>query len=103
MPLGALLRRIWRDYLSQHKFALVTAMVCAGLAGGLSAVLLGLLEPAVNGLFVPGGSVRLFNLISLNDAQALLWIPVTIVIVAMMRTFASAAQSALINRLGHGI
>jgi subfamily B ATP-binding cassette protein MsbA len=104
MPLRALLARIWRDYLSRNKLALLTAMVCAGVAGGLSAVLLGLLEPAVNGLFVPGGGpVRLFNLVSLNDAQALLWIPVTIVIVAAIRTFCSAGQSALINSLGHGI
>jgi subfamily B ATP-binding cassette protein MsbA len=104
MPLRALLSRIWRDYLSHHKVALFTAMLCAGLAGGLSAVLLGLLEPAVNGLFVPGGDpIRLFNLISLDERQALLWIPVTIIAVAMARTFASAAQAALINRLGHGI
>ncbi|MCV0415810.1 MAG: ABC transporter ATP-binding protein/permease [Brevundimonas sp.] len=104
LPLRALLGRIWRDYLSRNKLALVTAMICAGLAGALSAVLLGLLEPAVNGLFVPGGGpVRLFNMVSLNDAQALVWIPVTIVAVAMVRTFASAGQSALINRLGHGI
>ena len=104
MPLRALLARIWRDYLSRNKLALFTAMVCAGVAGALSAVLLGLLEPAVNGLFVPGGGpVRLFNLFSLDDRQALLWIPVTIVIVAMTRTSASAGQAALINRLGHGI
>ena len=104
LPLRALLGRIWRDYLSRNKLALVTAMICAGLAGALSAVLLGLLEPAVNGLFVPGGGpVRLFNMVSLNDAQALVWIPATIVAVAMVRTFASAGQSALINRLGHGI
>ena len=104
LPLRALLGRIWRDYLSRNKLALVTAMICAGVAGALSAVLLGLLEPAVNGLFVPGGGpVRLFNMVSLNDAQALVWIPVTIVAVAMVRTFASAGQSALINRLGHGI
>ncbi len=104
LPLRALLGRIWRDYLSRNKLALVTAMICAGVAGALSAVLLGLLEPAVNGLFVPGGGpVRLFNMVSLNDAQALLWIPITIVAVAMVRTFASAGQSALINRLGHGI
>ena len=104
LPLRALLGRIWRDYLSRNKLALVTAMICAGVAGALSAVLLGLLEPAVNGLFVPGGGpVRLFNMVSLNDAQALVWIPATIVAVAMVRTFASAGQSALINRLGHGI
>ena len=104
LPLRALLGRIWRDYLSRNKLALVTAMICAGVAGALSAVLLGLLEPAVNGLFVPGGGpVRLFNMVSLDDAQALLWIPVTIVAVAMIRTFASAGQAALINRLGHGI
>ena len=101
--LRPLLARIWRDYLSKNKAALFTGMVCAALAGGLSALLLGLLEPAINGLFVPGGSVTLFGRLTLSDRQALIWIPVTIVGVAMLRTFALSAQSALVNRLGHGI
>lgn len=72
LPLSALIARIWREYLSDNKAALLTGMACAALAGGLSAALLGLLEPAINGLFVPGGgSVRLFNLVSLTENQAL--------------------------------
>ena len=70
----------------------------------LSAALLGLLEPAINGLFVPGGgSVRLFNLVSLTENQALLWIPIAIVGTAMLRTLATSTQARLVNRIGHGI
>ena len=103
-PLRPLLARIWRDYLSLHKTVLITSMACAAIAGGLSPVLLGLLEPAVNGLFVPGGGgVTLFGRFHLTEPQALLWIPITILIVAMFRTLAIAIQSNLVNRLGHGI
>ena len=104
LPLSALIARIWREYLSDNKAALLTGMACAALAGGLSAALLGLLEPAINGLFVPGGgSVRLFNLVSLTENQALLWIPIAIVGTAMLRTLATSTQARLVNRIGHGI
>ena len=50
--LRPLLARIWRDYLAHHKAALFASMLCAAVAGGLSALTLKLLEPALNGLFV---------------------------------------------------
>ena len=103
-PLRPLLGRIWRDYLSRHKTALFTSMVCAALAGGLSAALLKLLEPAVNGLFVQQGApIRLWGLFDIPPEQALLFIPLAIVGVAVARTLASLGQAALVNRLGHGI
>ncbi|WP_421728980.1 ABC transporter ATP-binding protein [Brevundimonas sp.] len=100
--LRPLLARIWRDYLSAHKAVLITGMVCAALSGGFSALLLGLLEPAINGLFVPGNEVKVFG-VHLTGAQAVIWIPLTILLVAMLRTIATAVQAALVNRLGHGI
>ena len=103
-PLRPLLGRIWRDYLSRHKTALFISMLCAALAGGLSAVLLKLLEPAVNGLFVQQGApIRLWGLFDIPPEQALLFIPLAIVAVALARTLASLGQAALVNRLGHGI
>ena len=103
-PLGPLLARIWRDYLSHHKAALFTGMVCAGVAGGMSAALLGLLEPAVNGLFVQGGeTVRLFGHFVIPSSRALVVVPIAIVLTALVRTLAAAGQASLVNRLGHGI
>ena len=99
-----LLGRIWRDYLSHHKAALIASMLCAGLAGGLSALTLKLLEPAINGLFLrQAAPIRLWGLIDIPPGQALIWIPAAIVIVAVVWTCASLGQAALVNRLGHGI
>ena len=103
-PLRPLLARIWRDYLSHHKTPLFASMACAALAGGLSAVLLGLLEPAINGLFVQqAAAIRLWDLVPVPPGQALIWIPAAIVAVALFRTLAALGQAALVNRLGHGI
>ena len=102
--LRPLLARIWRDYLSRHKTALFVSMLCAGLAGGLSALLLKLLEPAINGLFVQQGApMTLWGVIHIPPGKALLFIPLAIVAVALFRTLASLGQAALVNRLGHGI
>ena len=51
-PLRPLLARIWRDYLSNRKGRLALAMLCAAVTAGTTALILRLLEPAVNGLFV---------------------------------------------------
>ncbi|HEY1073476.1 ABC transporter ATP-binding protein [Brevundimonas sp.] len=103
-PLRPLMGRIWRDYLSRHKAALFTSMICAALAGGLSAALLKLLEPAINGLFVQQGApIRLWGVFDIPPDKALLFIPLAIVAVAVARTLASLGQAALVNRLGHGI
>ena len=48
----------------------------AALAGGLSAALLKLLEPAVNGLFVQQGApIRLWGVFDIPPDKALLFIP----------------------------
>lgn len=102
--LRPLLGRIWRDYLSRHKAALFVSMLCAAIAGGLSAALLKLLEPAINGLFVHQGvPIRLWGFIDVPTAHAIVLIPLAIVAVALIRNLASLAQAALVNRLGHGI
>ena len=43
LPLRALLARIWRDYLSQHKAALGLSILCAAATGLLRAAVLALL------------------------------------------------------------
>ncbi len=103
-PLRPLLDRIWRDYLSHHKAALFLSILCAAVAGGLSAATLKLLEPAVNGLFLQANTpIKLWGLIDVPPGQALIYIPAAIVLVAIVWTAASLGQAALVNRLGHGI
>ena len=103
-PLRPLLDRIWRDYLSHHKAALFLSILCAAVAGGLSAATLKLLEPAVNGLFLQANTpIKLWGLIDVPPGQALIYIPAAIVVVAIVWTAASLGQAALVNRLGHGI
>jgi len=102
--LRPLLARIWRDYLSHHKGALFTSILCAALAGALNAATLKLLEPAINGLFVDINSpIPLWGVIPVPPGQALVWIPGAIIATALIWTAASLGQAALVNRLGHGI
>ena len=103
-PLRPLLVRIWRDYLSTRKARLFTSMLCAGVAGGMAALTLKLLEPAIDGLFVDQNrSFSLWGLIDIPPGQGLIYIPTAIVLVGIIWTVASLGQAALVNRLGHGI
>ena len=102
--LRPLLGRIWRDYLSHHKAALFLSILCAAVAGGLSAATLKLLEPAINGLFLQTDTpIKLWGVINIPPGQALIYIPSAIILVAIVWTAASLGQAALVNRLGHGI
>jgi len=100
--LRPLMARIWRDYLSRHIGALVAAMLCAAIAGLMSATVLRLLEPAIDGLFEQS-PVEIWGLIHVPAGQAVTWIPTVIIGVALIWTAAALAQAALVNRLGHGI
>tara|TARA_R110002124_G_scaffold202440_3_gene368963 strand:+ start:1084 stop:2931 length:1848 start_codon:yes stop_codon:yes gene_type:complete len=103
-PLRPLLVRIWRDYLAHHKAALFTSMLCAAIAGGMSALTLKLLEPAINGLFAQQDTpILLWGFITIAPGHAVVAIPLTIVAVALVWTVAALGQAALVNRLGHGI
>jgi subfamily B ATP-binding cassette protein MsbA len=102
--LRPLLGRIWRDYLSHHRAALFLSILCAAVAGGLSAATLKLLEPAINGLFLQTDTpIKLWGVINIPPGQALIYIPSAIILVAVVWTAASLGQAALVNRLGHGI
>jgi ATP-binding cassette, subfamily B, bacterial MsbA len=90
-PLRPLLTRIWRDYLSNRKGRLALAMLCAAVTAGTTALILRLLEPAVNGLFVD------------QDPTALWMIPAAIAGVGVIRAVAAIGQASLVNRLGHGV
>ncbi|WP_395944669.1 ABC transporter ATP-binding protein [Brevundimonas sp.] len=104
LPLRVLLARIWRDYLSHHKGSLVLSVICAATTGLLTAALLKLLEPAINGLFLGGDQpISLFGVATFPASQALVVIPAAILSVAVVRTLAALGQAALVNRLGHSI
>ncbi|WP_313102035.1 ABC transporter ATP-binding protein [Brevundimonas sp.] len=103
-PLRPLLGRIWRDYLSRHKGAFFASMLCAAISGGLTALLLKFLEPAIDLLFTQHqGPVQVWGLVSIPSDRVLILIPLFIIMVAIIRSLAMAAQAALVNRLGHGI
>lgn len=104
MPLRVLLARIWRDYLSQHRWTLITAIVCAAVTGVLTVTLLQLLQPAVNALFLDGDKpITLFRYIHIQAGHAVVAIPIAILALALIRTSAALLQAALVNRLGHSI
>jgi len=90
-PLRPLLGRIWRDYLSDRKGRLALAMLCAAVTAGTTALILRLLEPAVNGLFVE------------QNPNALWMIPAAIAGVGVIRAAAAIGQANLVNRMGHGV
>ncbi len=100
--LRPLLGRIWRDYLSRHKGTLVVSILCAAVVGIMSATVLQLLRPAIDGLFL-GEPVKVWGLITIAPDQALVAIPSLIVGLALVWTVAALGQAALVNRLGHGI
>jgi subfamily B ATP-binding cassette protein MsbA len=87
----AVAARIASRYLAPRRTALIASLVCAGVFAGLSGLLLGILQPAVNDLVVkprPG---------------ALATLPLAIVALAVGRALAQAAQALLVNRIGNGI
>ncbi|RYG08034.1 MAG: ABC transporter ATP-binding protein, partial [Caulobacteraceae bacterium] len=100
--LRPLLARIWRDYLSHHRAALVASVLCAAVAGIMAATVLQLLQPAIDGLF-QSKPVSLWGFIRIQPEHALWAIPGLIIGMAFVWTLAALGQAALVNRLGHGI
>jgi len=83
--------RIATHYLAPRWKAFGASLICAALFAGLSGLLLGILQPAVNDLVVR------------PKAGVLLTIPLAIVALAIARGVAQAVQALLINRIGNGI
>ncbi|WP_425990036.1 ABC transporter ATP-binding protein [Brevundimonas sp. TWP2-3-2] len=97
-----LIGRIWRDYLSRRKGVLVLSMICAAIAGVSTPIVLQLIQPAIDGMFL-GQPVKVAGLFVVPPQHALTVIPAIIICVSLIGTAASLAQAALVNRLGHGI
>lgn len=97
-----LIGRIWRDYLSHRKAALILSLVCAAVAGLSAATVLQLLQPAIDGMFL-GRPVTVAGVFVIPPQHALVAIPAVIVGVGLIWTVAALGQAALVNRIGHGI
>jgi subfamily B ATP-binding cassette protein MsbA len=97
-----LIGRIWRDYLSGRKAALILSLVCAAIAGLANATILQMLQPAVDGMFL-GKPVKVLGLFLIPPQHALVAVPAVIVGIGIVWTIAALGQAALVNRIGHGI
>ncbi len=87
----ALASRVLRIYLAPRWKGLSLSVVCAAVVAGLSAWLIQILDPAINQLMVD------------HKPGALLAIPVTIAVLALVRGVAQITQASLVNRIGNGI
>ena len=81
--------RLYGTYLSPHWTSLLLSMACAAGVAAFSALLAYLLGPAVKQLFIE------------KRASALLWIPLGIAAVALLRTACQVGQAVLVNRIGN--
>jgi len=87
----ALASRVLRTYLAPRWKGLSLSVVCAAVVAGLSAWLIQILDPAINQLMLD------------RKPGALLAIPATIAVLAVLRGVAQITQASLVNRIGNGI
>jgi subfamily B ATP-binding cassette protein MsbA len=87
----ALASRVLRTYLAPRWKGLSLSVLCAAVVAGLSAWLIQILDPAINQLMVD------------HKPGALLAIPATIAVLAVVRGVAQITQASLVNRIGNGI
>ena len=83
--------RVFRTYLAPHWPAFATAMACAAAVGVLAAMLSWILEPAVRRLFLH------------PEPGALIWLPLSIAGLGLLRGLAQLVQAVLTNRLGNNM
>ncbi|WP_369061249.1 ABC transporter ATP-binding protein [Caulobacter sp. 73W] len=87
----ALARRVFETYLRPRWNGLAVAVACAVVVAVLTGALAQVLNPAINDLLVT------------RKPNALVMIPLTIVILALARAAAQIVQATLVNRIGHGM
>jgi subfamily B ATP-binding cassette protein MsbA len=85
----ALALRLLRTYLAPHWKALAAALICAVIAGLLTAALSWMLNPVVKRIFLQ------------KRAQDFIVIPAIIVLLGLLRGLAQVGQAVVTNRLGH--
>ena len=87
----ALATRILKTYLAPRWKGLAVSVICAVIVAALSALLIQILDPAINQLMVQ------------HRPGALIAIPLTIAALAIGRGIAQITQASLVNRIGNGI
>jgi len=83
------MHRVLMTYLAPHWPSLAAALACAAAVGAMAGVLSWLLEPAVRRLFLH------------PEPGALIWLPLTIAGVGLLRGCAQLVQAVLTNRIGN--
>lgn len=86
-----IVRRFATTWLKPRWPEMALAGLCAVLVAGLSAVLVWLLDPALK------------YVIGAHRQDAMLALPLAIVVIGVMRAGAQIAQATLVNRIGHSI
>ena len=81
--------RLYRTYLAPHWQSMLLSVACAAGVAAFSAGLAYLLGPAIRELFIK------------KDASALLYIPLAIAVVALLRTACQVGQAVLVNKVGN--
>ena len=82
-----LMRRLWRDYLSKHKYWMAFSVVLLMIEGGALAALAKLLEPMFDRVFIGG------------DAGALWWIGGTIAVLFSLRGISELIRKTVLVRI----
>jgi subfamily B ATP-binding cassette protein MsbA len=86
----ALLGRVWREQLKARWPEFALGVAAAAVTAGVTAWILAMLRPAIDGLLV--------------ERSSDLWaIPLTIAALALLRVGAALVQARIVNRLGHGL
>ncbi len=104
MSTGALIARVWADYLSKQKRRLGTAVICA-IIGGLTTSFLGLwLDPAIN-LLLPAGAIDKATAATPAFVRAwpMLWVPVVFVAISLIRFGGQRGLTLSLNRIGNSL
>jgi subfamily B ATP-binding cassette protein MsbA len=91
MPARALVARVARVYMAPRWKGWVVAMLAAAAVAGLSARLAQILRPATD------------DLLTFHKPGALIYVPLTIAGLAVLRTLAQVIQATLVNRMGNGV
>lgn len=86
-----LLKRLGRDYLSQHKGKLAFAVLCMIVAAAMTGANAWIMEPVIDGIFLN------------ENRNMLIIIPVAIIAIALVKAVSMYGQSVLLNFIGQRI
>lgn len=86
-----LLKRLARDYLSQHKGKLGLAILCMIIAAAMTGANAWIMEPVIDGIFLN------------EDPNMLIVIPLVIIAIALVKAVAMYGQTVQLNFIGQRI